>query len=126
MKHELPHAANRFGLENVECDDKSLRAYVDGKLAMLVEINGAGQVVDRSEEFGLSHKFCKSPIPKESRLYKQVGGKLVKDEKHDDRAKSRAEFCDSSGVVLSCEKLAEAGFKFDDKQVCLEKPSKKE
>lgn len=89
MRHLLPHYANKYGLENVECTDSQLKAYRNGRLSVLIEKDGAGNLQDRSEEFGLPDRHDLAPIPKDGRLYKMKDGKLAKDELHDERKPKR-------------------------------------
>ena len=124
MKHLLAHYANVYGIENVECDDSKLRAYVSGKLHVLVVKDGAGNVKDMSEEMGLEGRHSLSPIPKLSRVWKfDKAGKLAKDEKAEERLKAREEFL-KDGRVQSCEELEAQGWKFNKAQEVVEAPAK--
>lgn len=105
MKHLLVHYANKYGLENVECDDSKLRAYKNGKLAVLVAKDGAGNIKDMSEELGLEDRHDLSPIPKDGRLYKwSKDGKVIKDELFDER-KAKREKLLKDGRLPSIEEL---------------------
>lgn len=122
MEHLLPHYANKF--DYVECDDRQLKAFLkNGKLAVHLVIDGAGNVKDLSEKLGLPYRHDLSPIPKDARCKKRDSkGNLSNDELHDERLKLREKFLDSNGVVQSCEELSAKGWKFDDKQKLLSSP----
>lgn len=77
---------------------------------------------DLSEELGARDRFSLSPIPKLTRLYKEVGGKIVKDDKFEERKEARKQFLNKFGVVRSIEDLKNSGFSFDDKGELLKAP----
>ena len=123
MKAYAVHYKNKYPKALVEFSDEKLDVYAqDGDHLLALRKNGAGQVVDMSEEFGLAERHDLSPIPKDSRCWKlSADGKIVKDEKHEERSKAREAYM-SGEKVLSCLELEKAkGMKFDDKQVRLEK-----
>lgn len=109
---------NKYPGGSVEMSDDKLDAYDhEGRLCVSLRKNGGGQWVDVSEENGLPHKHDLSPIPKQSRLYKVVGEKIVQDDQYADRAKKVEDYM-QDGKVLSCEELQKSGkMRFDSKQV---------
>lgn len=127
MYHLLPHYANKYGLENVECSEDKLRAYCNGKLVLSLKKDGAGNLSDEGEILGLEDRHDLAPIPKDSRIWKRdpKSGALVKDERAAEREQLRAKFSEN-GRVLSCEKLEakKIGWKFDEKQQVLQEPAK--
>jgi hypothetical protein len=124
MKHLLAHYANKYGLENVECSDTSLRAYRNGELALSLAKDGAGNLKDESEDLGLEDRHDLSPIPKDGRLYKfDKHGRLAKDEKYSERKELRKDYL-KDGRLPSCEELAKDGWKFSASCELLEKPAK--
>lgn len=78
--------------------------------------------VDQSEALGCVDRFSLEPIPKSCRLYKEVGGKIVKDELFEQRLQERKEFLDKRGVVRSIVDLKASGFDFDKDGVCIKRP----
>lgn len=78
---------------------------------------------DCSEAYGCRDRFSLSPIPKSTRMYKEVGGKIVKDEKFEQRLSERKEFLDEQEVVRSIESLKKLGFDFDEKGICVARPA---
>ncbi len=79
-----------------------------GKHRVALRKDGAGQWVDRSQEFGCEDSHDLSPIPKEARAHKlYADGRIAKSEEHDDRApKGRALAEQHGGRVPSMEELA--------------------
>jgi len=102
MSHPyLVHLKNKYPQGHVEGDDERIDAYdADGVHRVALRKNGAGQLLDKSEEFGLPDRFDLSPIPKESRVWKLRDGKCVLDEKHEER-RPQAEKMAKDGRVPS-------------------------
>lgn len=127
MKSLAVHYKNKYPNGKIFESETSLDVYnASGDHCVSMEKNGAGQWVDRSEAKGCLHKHDLAPIPKDARLYKVVGGSVVKDEKYAERSKKYSEFLDvSSDKIMSCEELETEGFEFDEKQVAKKRPETK-
>jgi len=111
------HYLNKYPGCSVSQSDSSFDVYSKaGDHLISLRKNGAGQWVDQSEADGLPERHDLSAIPKDSRCYKVVDGKIVKDEQSGEREGLRVKFM-QGGKVLSCKDLSEAKqFLFDDKQ----------
>ena len=138
MRHLFLHYKNKYPGGKIEMSEDRLDVYdADGEHAVAVRKSGAGGMVDMSKELGAKHSHDMSPLPKDARLWKNCpkSGAVIKDEKFAERSKLMVEFLED-GKILSCEELqgdglspeksvhAGRGFKFDDKQVLLSRPSK--
>lgn len=123
MKSLVVHYMNKFPGGHVRATDDALDVYnAQNEHCVALRKNGAGQWADQSEAFGCKHCHCLSPIPKESRLWKEVGGKIVKDEDHETRKAGLAQFIDE-GRIPSCEELKKKGFRFDEKHRVESRPA---
>lgn len=121
------HYKNKYPKGSVRMGDDSLDVYTEsGEHVVALRKNGAGQMVDQSEELGLRDRHCLAPIPKDARLFKMKGGKVSQDEKAGERAKVMGQFvCPKHGDrVKSCDELSQAGFSFDEKQKLVSAPEK--
>lgn len=98
-------------------NDIDVHSSKDGELILAIR-DGR----DLSEEMGARDRFSLSPIPKSCRLYKEVGGKIVKDDLFAERKEARKQFLDAHGVAQSMESLKKLGFGFDDKGECVKVP----
>lgn len=113
MKSYHVHYANKYPGGVVEMSEDRLDAYdQSGRHCLALRKDGGGAWVDSSKAYGLPHKHDLSPIPKDSRLLKSVGGAIVPDEKYEERRKLVEQFVDD-GRVLSCEELSAKGMRFD-------------
>lgn len=126
MKSYLIHLKNKYPGAHINYSENGIDVFTDEGHAISMVKNGAGQFVCRSEEMGCYDKFDLAPIPKESRVFKEVDGKIALDEKSAERIKARSEFmCDKGIKVLSCHDLKQKGYEFDDKQRVYKKPESK-
>lgn len=93
-KSYLAHYKNKYPQCQVTFSDTAFDVYSVGEhgLMHLVSLskNGAGQIVDVSEEHGCYEKHDLSPIPKESRVYKLYkDGKVGPSEEYKERKEWR-------------------------------------
>ena len=119
MKSWMVHYKNKYPGGRVQSSENSLDVFsASGEHVVAMRKNGAGQMVCVSEEMGLRDSHDLAPIPKDSRVHKMVGGKISKDDKHEERMKLKDKFLcpDRKDMVLSCADLAKAGMSFDEKQ----------
>ena len=82
------HYKNKYPKCQVRFSDSSFDVFDQSGEHHLVAIrkNGAGQIVDVSEEHGCFEKHDLSPIPKESRRYKlYADGKVAPAEEYEER-----------------------------------------
>lgn len=115
MRHLVVHYKNKYPGARVSASDDALDVYLGDEHVVAIRKNGAGQIVDVSAEMGCRDRHDLAPIPKESRVYKLCpqSGHIIRDEKADEREKSREKFM-QGGKVQSC---AEMGLEnFDEKQ----------
>jgi hypothetical protein len=107
MSHPyLVHLKNKYPEGHVEGDDSRIDAYdAKGIHRVALRMNGAGQMIDQSEAFGLPDRFDLSPIPKESRVWKLKNGKCELDELHASRRVSARKLADQDGKVPSIKEL---------------------
>ena len=117
-KSWVVHYRNKYPGGQVQASDSAIDVYDShGDHVVALRKNGAGQWSDQSEEFGCKDKHCLAPIPKDARLYKEIDGKLAKDEKYEERMKAKDEYlCDEDRKVLSCKELEAKGLSFDASQ----------
>ena len=110
MSHPyLVHLKNKYPEGHVEGDDSRIDAYdAKGVHRVALRMNGAGQLLDKSEEFGLPDRFDLSPIPKESRVWKYKNGKCELDEMHASRRGAAKKLADADGKVPSIKELEDA------------------
>lgn len=127
MMSYIAHYKNKYPGGSVRASDHALDVYTaSGEHAVALRKNGAGQWVDESAQYGCSDAHDLSPIPKDSRVHKIVGGKLGFDEHAEERKdKSKSFLCSKGEKVLSCSELSKQGFEFDEKQRLLKKPESK-
>lgn len=106
MKSYHVHYLNKYG-GHCESSESSMRAYDKaGGLQVCVEKNGAGQWVDRSEEYGLEGRHDLSPIPKECRAHKlYANGKIGRAEEYDERKPVQEAMIAKHGKVLSIKEV---------------------
>lgn len=118
MKSLIVHYKNKYPGAKVIASEDALDVHLkDGSHAVAMRKNGAGQLVCVSEELGCSDRHDLAPIPKDSRVHKVIDGKIGRDEKAEEREKSREQFLCKAGLkVRSCEELKAEGFEFDEKQ----------
>lgn len=109
---------NKYPGGSVELSDDKLDVWDhEGRHCVSLRKNGGGNWDDVGEANGLPHRHDLSPIPKQSRLYKEINGKISKDDQYADRVKMVESYMDD-GRVLSCEELQKSGKKrFDSKQL---------
>jgi len=117
MKSLQVHYMNKYPGGYCEANDQGLRAYdADGKLRVCLQKGGDGGMHDVSEEMGLPDRHDLSPLPKDARVHKVVGGKIGKSEEAEDRAEAAKKYV-VDGRVPSCEELEgpkkDTGWKFD-------------
>lgn len=125
MNSLVVHYKNKYPGAEVRSSESGLDVYMDGKHMVALRKNGAGQFVCRSEELGCEHKHSLAPIPKDARLYKEIDGKISKDEKFEERKAGSAHFKGEFGYVPSCKNLKEKfGYKIDANHEVIEAPSK--
>lgn len=107
MSHPyVVHLKNKYPEGHVEGDDDRIDAYdAKGVHRVALRKNGAGQLLDKSEEFGLPDRFDLSPIPKESRVWKLKDGKCVPDELASQRRVSAKKLADQDGKVPSIKEI---------------------
>lgn len=107
MKSYYVHYKNKYPQAKVSYNENYLEVSRGDELLLRLEKNGGGQIVDVSEELGLSERHDLSPIPKESRVWKlHKDGKVGKDELHEERSAWADKNKDASGKVLSMEEYA--------------------
>lgn len=118
MKSLKIHYMNKYPGGKIESSEERLDVYDhEGRHCVSLRKNGGGAWDDVSEANGLPHRHDLSPIPKQSRLYKEIEGKISKDDQYNDRVKKVSEYMED-GRVLSCEQLQKSGkMKFDSKQL---------
>ena len=108
MSHPyVVHLKNKYPEGHVEGDDDRIDAYdAKGVHRVALRKNGAGQLLDKSEEYGLPDRFDLSPIPKESRVWKLYpDGKCRLSEEHVARKKAARELADQDGKVPSIKEI---------------------
>lgn len=103
------HLKNKYPEGHVESSDDRIDAYdAKGVHRVALRKNGAGQMVDQSEAFGLEDRFCLAPIPKESRRWKLYpNGKMALAEEHKERRKAAIDLASESGKVPSIKEIEE-------------------
>lgn len=127
MKSWVAHYQNKYPGSDVTSDDNSLSVFKGGKQLLALKKDGAGSWHDVSEEFGLPERHDLSPIPRDARVAKVIGGKIGIDaEEGESRKKKAKEFADENGKILSCAELNKKGFAFDEKHRCVVRPVPKE
>lgn len=113
MKSWQVHYLNKYPGGHVQASESALDVYDrDGQHRVALRKDGGGSWVDMSEAEGCPDRHDLSPIPKESRVHKIQKGCVGKDEKADQRLKSRSEF-DRDGKIPSCEELEKEGYAFE-------------
>lgn len=129
MRSLYVHYKNKYPGGSVRSSDDAVDVYsASGEHVVALRKNGAGQMLDVSEELGLRDRHCLAPIPKDSRIFKIKEGKVSEDEAASDRISKRGAFvCPKhQDKILSCAELEkEHGFKFDERQRALEMPKAK-
>jgi len=107
MKSLAVHYMNKYPSCRVSFDDTKLDVISkDGEHLIAMRKNGAGQVVDVSEELGLSERHDLSEIPRDCRFMKLgKDSKISKDEMHDERKPHAEKLVGKHGKVLSCAEL---------------------
>ncbi len=95
FKPYVVHYKNKYPDCQVRTSDSSLDVYSkEGHHLVSLRKNGAGQLVDVSEEEGCEERHDLSPIPKESRRFKlYANGMIGKAEEFEDRSKWVEENC---------------------------------
>lgn len=125
-KNIVVHVKNKYPQAQVRADDQGLDAYSqDGEHILAIRKNGANQFVDQSAELGCRDRFDLSPLPKESRVFKVVDGKIGFAEEADARKESRKRYM-KGDKVLSCEELKKEGWDFDERQREIKAPKAQE
>lgn len=111
------HYLNKYPGGSVESSENSFRVYdAAGKLRVSMEKSSSGMECT-SEKNGLEDAHDLAPIPKDSRIHKIVGNKIVRDDKADEREELKNKFLSEDGLkILSCEDLKAHGFEFDKDQ----------
>lgn len=123
MLSYLVHFKNKYPGAQVFSSESAIDVFKDGEHLVAMRKNGAGQWVCESEKLGASDKFCLAPIPKDSRVYKVVDGKVSLSEEHAERKELGKQFLCEKGIkVLSCKELESKGYEFDQKQKVSKKP----
>lgn len=130
MKSYTLHYRNKYPKGHVQATENAVDVYDhEGSHCVALRKNGAGQWVDESGAQGCLDKHDLAPIPKDSRLFKEevkdgaATGRIIKDEKYDERTSKIDKFLDESDrFVMSCEDLKSKGFEFDEKQRCIREP----
>lgn len=123
------HYMNKYPKAQIKASDDSLDVFTkNGEHLLAVRRDGAGGWHCKSEELGARDRHDLSPIPKEARLYKVVDGKIVKDDKYDERAKLAHKFACPvlKDKVLSCDELKKLGWAFAENQAFMSEPAKSE
>ena len=84
MKSYIVHYKNKYPGSRVEAGEDFLNVYcAGGEHRVALRRNGAGQIVDVSEEYGCLDRHDLAPIPKMSRVHKlHKDGKIGLDEDH--------------------------------------------
>lgn len=91
MKSLIVHYKNKYPNAQVTGSEDRLDVFsVHGKHLVALRKNGAGQIVDFSEQLGCEERHDLSPIVKESRLKKLCAktGCIINDELCDERAEA--------------------------------------
>lgn len=123
MLSYIAHYRNKYPGGQVQASEHSLDVYdAEGRHVVALRKDGAGQWMDKSEEFGCEHAHCLSPIPKDARVHKIVDGKLGLDEYAEERMEFSKAFAED-GRVPSCDELKKDGWRFDEKQRVVQKPA---
>lgn len=134
MKSYTLHYRNKYPMGHVQATENAVDVYDHaGDHCVALRKNGAGQWRDESADQGCLDKHDLAPIPKDARLYKEeikdgaATGRIIKDEKYDERRSKVEQFLDDSGrFVVSCEDLKTKGFDFDEKQKVTREPKAKQ
>lgn len=133
MKSYTLHYRNKYPKGHVQSTENAVDVYDhEGNHCVALRKNGAGQWADESAAQGCLDQHDLAPIPKDARLYKEdikegaATGRIVKDDKYDERAPKVEKFLDESNrFVMSCEDLKKKGFEFDEKQRVYREPESK-
>lgn len=116
------HYMNKYPGARIHASDDALDVFLGDRHVVAIRKDGAGSIVDRSEELGCRDCHCLSPIPKDSRVHKLMpDGKIGQDELAEERRVKGRRFV-KDGKVLSCEELKKHGFQFDEKQKFVAEP----
>lgn len=109
------HYKNKFPGGKVIETDHSIDVYdANGKHQIAMRKNGAGQMICKSEEYGLDSKHCLEPIPKDARVHKRsADGKHGLSEEHEER-RIRAGKIAVDGKIQSIVELKKQGWTFND------------
>jgi hypothetical protein len=88
MKSYICHYKNKYPSCQIKASEDSLDVYSEqGHHLVSLAKNGAGQIVDRSEEMGCFERHDLSPIPKDARCFKLYSdGKIAPAEEYQERA----------------------------------------
>lgn len=110
MKSYAVHYKNKYPGGRVDFSDDRLDAYdSEGGHRVALRLNGAGQWVCRSEEFGCIDRHDLSPIPKDSRAHKlHKDGKIGPSEEHAERVVAAKKFMKNGKVLSEVEYVKEA------------------
>lgn len=130
MKSYTLHYRNKYPKGHVQSTENAVDVYDhEGNHCVALRKNGAGQWIDESAAQGCLDKHDLAPIPKDSRLFKEeskdgvMTGRIIKDEKYDERTSKIDQFLDESDrFVMSCDDLKKKGFEFDEKQKVTQSP----
>lgn len=121
----VAHYKNKFPGSHVQVSESAFDVYsADGEHLVALRKNGANQWNDESEKYGCVEKHCLAPIPKDSRVHKEVDGKISFDEKHEERREKRQAFL-RDGKIASMAELKSEGYSFDEAGRVVGQPEKK-
>lgn len=110
MKSILVHLMSAFAFMHVKSNGNDIDVYGPEGHVLAVR-DGRCQ----SKELGCSREFTLDPIPRDARLFKEVDGKIVRDEKYEERLQLRKKYLDADGVCKSIAVLKREGRIFDEK-----------
>ena len=112
MKSLIVHYKNKYPGAHVQASDNSLDVYdSSGEHVVALRKNGAGMLVDASEEFGCPDRHCLAPIPKNARVHKIIDGKVSLDDKAAERIEKRKDLLRGNKILSEQEYEAEAAAK---------------
>lgn len=98
FKSLLVHYQNKYPLGQVFQTENSLDVFSGGRHCVALRKNGAGQIVDKSEEAGCCDRHDLAPLPKECRFRKLYqDGRIGNAEEHAERLPKAVEAAGKNG-----------------------------
>ena len=116
-KSVIVHLKNKYPDGKVFSSETTIDVYnASGEHVIAIRKDGNNDWHCKSEEMGLSGRFCLAPIPKDARVHKlHKDGKIGLDDLAEERKEKRKAFqCKDSGKIKSMDELQKGGeFRFD-------------